>query len=812
MALLALNNKVNGTSARFEIRGFMKYLSALFLSALFTLLAGFTWAAPGAEPFPLSDVHLLDGPFKRAEQTNLRYLLAMEPDRLLAPYLREAGLPLKSESYGNWESGGLDGHIGGHYVTALALMYAATGDEIALSRLNYMIDELKKAQDKNGNGYLGGIPDGDEAWKALASGHIKVDNFSLNDKWVPWYNLHKTYAGLRDAYIYAHNETAKAMLIKLSDWALQLTESLSDEQMELMLRGEYGGMNEIFVDVAEMTGDKKYLTLAKRFSHRHLLNPLLQQQDQLTGIHANTQIPKVIGFKRIADATNDKDWNDAAQFFWETVVEKRSVAIGGNSVKEHFHPADDFQPMIEEIEGPETCNTYNMLKLSKLFYQSSRDLKYLDFYERGLYNHILSSQHPDTGGLVYFTPMRPNHYRVYSQIDKAMWCCVGSGIENHGKYGELIYAHQGDQLYVNLFVSSTLNWRDKKIKLRQETTFPDSEYSTIHIEDGGRFTLNVRYPNWVATKALTVRVNDKPVKITAQPGQYVQIKRNWHRGDKVRVELPMHTRLESMPDQSNYFAVLHGPIVLAAKTQPFPTEKLQYFADDSRMGHIAQGQLCPLDAAPTFVTDDKDFLQKITPVPDKPLTFRAPVMEGDKARDIELIPFFRLHDSRYTLYWPLVSRTEFAPLQAANSVKEKARIALDAMTIDEVNPGQQQPESDHFLQTDDSDMGIHLGRHWRQAKGWFSYVLNDPQHLAATLQVTYFSGDAGRFDIVINDKRVAEVELTARAGEEFYTVDYEIPASLVKAADGKLRVKFVAKEGSIASRVYYVRVLRDGNR
>lgn len=786
----------------------------IFAAVLLLLLVNSTLvgAAPAVEPFPLEDVRLLDSPFKHAEQTNLQYLLAMEPDRLLAPYRREAGLPLKAESYGNWESSGLDGHIGGHYITALALMYASTGNETVLKRLNYMIDELKKCQDKNGNGYLGGIPDGDDAWKALAKGQIKVDNFSLNDKWVPWYNLHKTYAGLRDAYLYAGNETAKTMLVKLSDWALQLTESLSDEQMELMLRSEYGGMNEIFVDVADITGDKKYIALAKRFSHRHLLNPLLQQRDQLNGMHANTQIPKVIGFKRIADATNDKKWNDAAQFFWETVVEERSVAIGGNSVKEHFHPTDDFQPMIEDVEGPETCNTYNMLKLSKLFYESSGDLKYLDFYERGLYNHILSSQHPDTGGLVYFTPMRPNHYRVYSQVDKAMWCCVGSGIENHGKYGELIYAHQGDQLYVNLFIPSTLNWREKKIKVRQETAFPDSERSEIHIENNGKFTLNIRYPSWVAKKALAVRVNDKKINITAKPGQYVQIKRNWRAGDKVAIDTPMQTHLESMPDQSDYYAVLHGPIVLAAKTQPFPTEKLQYFADDSRMGHIAQGQLCPLDAAPTFVTDDKDFIQKITPVAGKSLTFRAPVMEGDQARQVELIPFFRLHDSRYTLYWPMTSKTQFEALQTANSMKERTRFALDAMTIDEVNPGQQQPESDHFLKSERSDMGIHLGRHWRHAEGWFSYVMHDPERVATTLRVTYFSGDAGRrFDIVINDHVVAEVELQARKDKDFYTVDYPLPRALVTSApDGKLVVKFVAKKNSIAGGIYYVRLLRGG--
>lgn len=780
---------------------------------LWTVLIFF--ALPGQstadiELFPLTDVRLQDGPFKHAEQTNLKYLLAMEPDRLLAPYRREAGLSSDVASYGNWESSGLDGHIGGHYLTALTLMYASTGEEILLKRLNYMIDELKKCQDKNGNGYLGGIPDGEVAWKALSKGHIKVDNFSLNDKWVPWYNLHKTFAGLRDAYQYAGNDTAKTMLIQLSDWALKITNPLSDEQMEAMLRGEHGGMSEIFVDVAEITGDKKYLTLAKRFAHRQLLNPLLQGRDDLTGLHANTQIPKVIGFKRIADMTRDQKWNDAAQFFWETVATKRSVAIGGNSVKEHFHPSDDFQPMVEDIEGPETCNTYNMLKLSKLFYESSRDIKYLDFYERGLYNHILSSQHPTTGGLVYFTPIRPNHYRVYSQVDKAMWCCVGSGIENHGKYGELIYAHEGDQLYINLFIASTLDWRDRDVKLRQETQFPDADTSTIHIEGNGEFAINIRLPTWLTKDAAAVGVNGQKIKVNAEPGDYFQIRRHWRNGDKIELSLPMQTRLEPLPDRSHYHAVVHGPVVLAAKTEPFSGENLAYFADDSRMGHIAKGRLCPLESASTFVTDDKNFASKIVPVAGKSLTFRAPVMNGDQTGQVELIPFFRLHESRYTLYWPKVSERKFVALKKENRKQEKARLALDALTIDRVNPGQQQPEADHFLKHEGGDMGIYRGRHWRHAEGWFSYVINDPDRAARVLQVTYSAADAGRrFDIWINDQIVAEVKLQSQNDKDFYTVDYPIPHALVASApNGKLVVKFSARKSSIAGGIFDLRLLR----
>ncbi|MGV8834481.1 beta-L-arabinofuranosidase domain-containing protein, partial [Cellvibrio sp.] len=394
---------------------------------------------------PLRDVQLLESPFLHAQNTNKNYLMALDVEKLLAPFRREAGLPFK-ETYGNWESTGLDGHMGGHYVSALALMYASTRDKAVLKRLDYVIAELKKCQDKIGSGYIGGIPASNKMWSEIAKGDIRADNFSTNERWVPWYNLHKIYAGLRDAYLYADNTDAKKMLVKLSDWTIRLTKTLSPEQMQTMLRTEHGGMNEIFVDVAEITGDKKYLALAQAFSHQAILQPLEKSQDHLTGLHANTQIPKVIGFKRYAGATNNPEWNRAAEFFWQTVIDKRTVAIGGNSVKEHFHDTQDFSPMVNEVEGPETCNTYNMLKLTELLYLSSAtnnsapQIKYVDYYERALYNHILGSQNPTTGGFVYFTPMRPNHYRVYSQVQDGMWCCVGSGLESHSKFAEFIYA------------------------------------------------------------------------------------------------------------------------------------------------------------------------------------------------------------------------------------------------------------------------------------------------------------------------------------------------------------------------------------
>jgi DUF1680 family protein len=784
----------------------LRVLSLAVMAGLALVMSSF--AVRAAELFPLSDVRLGPGPFLEAQATDRNYILAMEPDKLLAPFLREAGLPPRQPSYGNWESSGLDGHMGGHYLSALALMYASTGDAEILRRLNYFVAELKRAQQANGNGYLGGIPEGSKAWQDIANGKLRADNFSVNGKWVPWYNLHKVFAGLRDAYRYAGNQDARAMLIALSDWALELTSHLSPAQMQAMLRSEHGGMNEVLADVAQITGDNKYLELAVRFSDQSLLGPLTQEQDKLTGLHANTQIPKVIGFKRIADMTGRQDLQRAAQFFWQTVHDHRTVAIGGNSVKEHFHDDRNFAPMINEVEGPETCNTYNMLKLTEMLFLSDTKGSYADYYERALYNHILSSQRPDSGGFVYFTPMRPNHYRVYSQVDKGMWCCVGSGIESHAKYGEFIYAHEGDALYVNLFIPSTLNWREKDVQLTQSTRFPDTDSTRITINSARRFALKVRYPQWVAAGRMRIRVNGRAVKVAAVPGGYASIERHWRKGDMVDVILPMTTRLEQMPDQSNYYAVLHGPIVLAAKTRLFADEKLNFLADDSRMGHIAKGPVCPLEAAPLFVSDTKQFMNRFKPVKGKPLTFRAPgLVHGGDADATEFIPFFRLHDSRYTMYWPYSTPANLERTQHDTAEAEVERLALDARTIDQVAPGEQQPESDHAFKGEGAGAGISNGRHWRQATGWFSYELVDKKREAKTLRLMFARSDAGRqFDILVNGELLQAVTLEGDAASDIYTRDFEIPVALTRT--GKLLVVLRARANSMAGGLYDLRLLR----
>jgi hypothetical protein len=391
-----------------------------------------------------------------------------------------------------------------------------------------------------------------------------------------------------------------------------------------------------------------------------------------------------------------------------------------------------------------------------------------------------------------------------------MWCCVGSGIESHAKYGEFIYAHEGDDLYVNLFIPSTLSWREKNIELVQNTIFPDEESSHITIKSNKKFTLKIRYPQWVGKDELKITVNKKPVKVSAQPGEYVSLNRSWRKGDKIDVTLPMKTQLEQMPDQSNYYALLHGPIVLAAKTNPFPNEKLNYLADDSRMGHIAQGQLCPLEAAPLFVSDSTDFMAKIKPVPGKPLTFTAPdVVKGPNSASLEFIPFFRLHDSRYSLYLPYTTPENLVSLQAETARKDAERMALDAITVDQVAPGEQQPESDHLFKADRTDTGITKGMRWRNTKAWMSYELNDKKLEAKTLRLSFAKADAGNeFDLLINDKLIKSIKLTADAAQDIYTVDYAIPENLVRSSKGKLVVKFVAHQGSKAGSIYGLRALK----
>ncbi len=746
---------------------------------------------------------------------NIHTLLQYNVDRLLAPYRKEAGLAAKATSFANWS--GLDGHVGGHYLTALAISYAATGDTACKRLMNYMVAELKTCQDANavnnaswGVGYAGGVPSSAGVWSTF-----KVGTFTnFNAAWVPWYNLHKTYAGLRDAWLYGGSETAKTVFLTFCDWGINITSALSDAQMETMLAVEHGGMNEIFADAYQMTGNAKYLTAAKRFSHKTLLNSLAINVDNLDNMHANTQVPKAVGFERIAELTKETTYTNAAQFFWQTVTSNRTLALGGNSRKEYFPQASACMDYINAVEGPESCNTNNMLKLTEDLFRVNPKAAYADYYERAMLNHILSTQHPDHGGYVYFTPARPQHYRVYSAPNQAMWCCVGTGMENHGKYGEFIYTHRNDSLYLNLFVASELNWKEKSVKIRQETTFPEEEKTKLIIATSAptTFTLMIRSPKWVSAGKLKIVINKDTIPVVSVPQSYIAVNRTWNNGDSVRVLLPMKTTIETLPNVSKYIAIMHGPVLLGAKTG---TEDLTgLVADDSRWGHIAAGTQLALDQAPVIVASRDSIPLKLIPVAGKPLNFKTKNIFVDKSdSDLVLEPFYKIHDARYMMYWMSLSQNEYQHVLDSLAAVQKAQLELEARTLDKVAPGEQQPEVDHKLNSLNSYTGNYMNEFWRDARngGYISYSMLTKGKSDLSLMTRYWGNETGSrsFNIYVDGTLIATENIAGKWNKsEFVNVEYPIPNSLSAGKD-TITIKFQAVNTSnVVGGLFYVRLLQ----
>jgi DUF1680 family protein len=695
--------------------------------------------------FPLSDVQLLSGPFKHARDLNIETILKYDVDRLLAPYRKQAGVPAKAKSYPNWD--GLDGHVAGHYLSALSMNYAATGNIECKKRMEYMLSELKVCQQENalnnpewGVGYAGGFPDSKKLWSAFKTGDFKF----YNAAWAPFYNLHKMYAGLRDAWLYCGYEDAKTIFLQFCDWGINITAALTDEQMQQMLNMEHGGMDEVFADAYQITGNEKYLSAAKRYAHKLVLDPLSQGIDNLDNKHANTQIPKFIGFERIAELSHDDKFGKAGSFFWETVTANRSLVFGGNSRREHFPGKDASIDYINDIDGPESCNSYNMLKLTEDLFRVTPAAKYTDYYERTLFNHILSSQHPENGGYVYFTPARPRHYRVYSAPEQAMWCCVGTGMENHGKYNQFIYTRSSDSLFVNLFIASELQWKDKKIKIKQETSFPFEEQTTLTVTEGvSNFNLMVRYPGWVSTGLLKITINRKEFAYKAPPSSYISINRKWKKGDVVVIRLPMHNSIEHLPNLPQYIAFLHGPILLGAKTG---TENMKgLIADDSRFGQYASGERMPIDKAPVLIDDKlEQIANRMLLVKGAPLHYTLNVKIMNTI-PIQLEPFYQIHDARYMMYWLALTNGGYQAYIDSLAMIEKEKRAIEKLTIDNIHPGEQQPETDHKIEKENSGTGSTQNALFRDARngGYFSYEMTTRNITDANLIIRYWGAEWG---------------------------------------------------------------------
>lgn len=767
------------------------------------------------DEFPLGDITLLDGPLKHARDLNVQVLLKYDCDRMLAPYRKEAGLQPRKPSYPNWD--GLDGHVGGHYLSALAIN-AATGNEECRKRMEYMISELQLVLDANNqrpeawcHNYIGGVPNSAKMWTAFSKG----DFGPYFGTWAPFYNIHKMYAGLRDAWLYCGNEQAKNLFLKFCDWAVDITHDLNDGQMEKMLGNEHGGMNEVLADAYAITGEQKYLDCARRFSHKLLLVPMEEGKDCLDNMHANTQIPKVIGYQRIAELAHDVQYHNASEYFWEIVTRQRSLALGGNSRREHFPTKENCIDYINDIDGPESCNTYNMLKLTEDLNRVKPNGMYGDFYETAMFNHILSAQHPQHGGYVYFTSARPRHYRNYSAPNEAMWCCVGTGMEDHGKYGQFVWTHdkgvkaEDDALYVNLFVASELNWKDRKMVIRQQTAFPYAESSVVEVAKGkGTFILKVRKPSWCEN--FTVKGVGFDADSYEENG-FVCMKRKWKKGDQVKISMPMHAYIKPMINVPQYVAIMYGPILLGMKTG---TEDMRgLIADDSRFGQYAGGKKLALDEAPILLPKHLDDIAKnLKPVPGKPLHFKL-ATRMENAIDGELQPFFEIHDSRYMMYWLALGENDYKTYMQKLADEEKARQALEARTVDKVNPGEQQPETDHNMEADVTERGNTEGVFFRDARDghFFSYLMQTKGETNLSLQLKFWGQDEWRtseFDIYVNDKLLCSVNNSHRwRTTQFKTVDYAIPSEFVKGKK-EIRVKFVAHKGKQVGQIYGVRLVK----
>src|SRR6516164_9488677 len=520
-------------------------------------------------PLPLESVRLTGGPLKRAQELDAEYLLQLEPDRMLAYLRQRAGLEPKAKPYGGWDGAGrqLTGRIAGHYLSAVSLMWAATGDPRFKERADYLGSELKTIQDAQGDGYLGALMDnqgvdGKVRFLELCKGIIRSGGFDLNGLWSPWYVEHKIFAGLRDAYRYTGNRTALEIEIKLARWVESIVLKLDDEQTQKMLATEFGGMNEVTADLYADTGDPRWLNLSGKFEHRAIIDPLAAGQDILAGKHGNTQVPKMIGSLARYIYVGDETDHKAATFFWDEVALHHSFATGGHGKNEYLSRPDLLNNMIDGRTA-ETCDVYNMIKMARTLFSMMPDTRYADYQERALFNHILASQDPDDGRVCYMVPVGRGAQHEYQGKMQSFTCCVGSAMESHALHGDGLYYEQGDKLYVSLYTPSIADWKSAGVKLEVTTDLPIGDKATVKVtpQASKKFTLVLRRPFW-AGEGFAVKVNGEVTKVAPANG-FVEIARTWKAGDTVELMMPKTLRKEALPDNPNRLAVMWGPLVLA---------------------------------------------------------------------------------------------------------------------------------------------------------------------------------------------------------------------------------------------------------
>lgn len=737
-----------------------------------------------AYAFDLEDVQLLDGPFLHARELDRKYLLSFDTDRLLHTFRLNAGLPSTAQPLGGWEEpkSEVRGHFVGHYLSACAILYAGTKDVRLKEKAEQVVAGLAECQAKLGSGYLSAYPE------------EFIDRVEARQRvWAPYYTLHKIYAGLLDVHRYGGSAQALDVCQRFADWVIARNGRLSDEQMQAMLDNEHGGMNEVLANLYAVTGEEKYLKIAERFNHMAVIGPASRREDKLTGLHANTQIPKFVGTARQHELTGAEWLHTASDFFWDTVVNERSYVIGGHSDGEVFTPKEK----LSEAFGPnttETCNTYNMLKLTRHLFCWTADARYADYYERALINHILASQNPETGMMCYYVPLRSGSRKVYNEPLDSFWCCTGTGIENHAKYSDSIYFHDGKgRLYVNLFIASELRWREKGLKVRQETGYPDEARTQLKllVEKPVELQVGIRRPAW-ASQGFQIRVNGEAVAADAEPGSFAVVQRTWNDGDTLTVEMPFALRTEGFRDNPQRFAVLYGPQVLCAEIESGPP-------------------------FPAVVSDVATLLESLKPVRGKPSTFRAAGelfrrLGGEKMSEPVFEPFHKMHENRrYIVYWDQYTPDQWQQREAEYQAELQRQRELAARTTDWIEVGDPDSERAHGQQGVNTGAGPYSNRHWRHAwdGGWFSYELKVQPGKEQQLVVTYWGSDSGNrnFDVIVEGVKIATQRLQNNRPGEFYDETYVIPAEVTRDKTA-VTVKFQAHPGAIAGGIFGCRILK----
>lgn len=772
------------------------------MNKLFCFLAGLFFltlpaAAQPADPlssFSLTQVQLLDGPFKHATDLNIQTLLNYEPDRLLARFREEAGLEPKAKSYGGWEAQSLAGHSLGHHLSACAMMYQSTGIKPFLKRIAYITDELVKIQIANGGGYIGAFKNGKQVFEEeIARGDIRSQGFDLNGIWAPFYTHHKVLAGLMDAYNLIGYKPALAVASNFADWIAGIVMPLTHEQVQEMLKCEFGGIQEPLAELYAATGEKKYLELARKFHHDAIIDPLTNGEDILSGKHGNTQIPKLISNARLYELTGEENDRKAAEFFWNTVVDHHTYVSGGHGNHEYFGEPDKLRNRLSE-GTTETCNVYNMLKLSEHLLKWEPEVKVADFYERALFNHILSSQHPEDGRVIYNLSLAMGGKKSY-QDPEYFTCCIGSSMETHSKYGGNIYYHRNNQLFVSQFIASELNWEEQGVKIVQETSYPETQKTilTIHTAEPKVLDIRMRYPGW-ANSGVSFLVNGQPQEIIQQQGTFVSLKRTWNEGDRIEMRFPFSLRTEAMPDDPNRIAVFYGPVLLAGDLGPEDDPR----ADDR-------------DYVPIFLTEDHDPNKWLKRVPGETNTFQSWGNIG-LPKEVLFRPFYQVHNRRYSVYFDIFNKSQWTAHQAAYEEELERKRQLEAMTYDAFQPGEMQPERDHNFTGEklmlEEDFN---GRKARGADrgGWMSWDMRVMKGQPMSLVIEYWGGFTGSktFDILVNDVKIATENISGKQDGAFIDVSYPIPDEIT-AVSGTIKVSFMPHVGHRAGPFFYARTIK----